>query len=490
MDICADFVIDLTQDNAEDIIVISDSDEDEPGHSQEVVHNHSVTGEEAPAGQALLHASHNGKSSSEVNLEGQPVLTGDRHGQGTVIDKQSEPFTDNHVGQWPVFSNIYKGLNRRDVLNIIVGNQINFDLVCKSVPTNVRKNATFVVDTTSINVRDLSADDNGIWRGGHSCPQTYVTVTTADGVVKTVKTVPKNQSTSSNTYLYMRHYSIHAESSFKRIIHKVYNNERKLLPLVVIQYYFDDGIEKEISLPNHGNQKKAGAPFYRTKPSTLQNIREKCLTLPPKKVISSCTEDVGGVMGCKSVGDIPRDRRQVYNAKKNITNACKSKRGRAPTMSGDYGKLFTMAAENDFLRSVQFNPQLQTFSATNQQLCDLKRYCGSDNYKCILGIDPTFRLGEFYTTVTTFPHPMFVIKGTDNHPTMLGPIMTHMGRKQIDYDFFCNSLKTFGIDRVVAWGTDGETALINSFENAYPTVSGTSVHLRCFAHVEDDLKKN
>jgi len=59
----------------------------------------------------------------------------------------------------------------------------------------------------------------------------------------------------------------------------------------------------------------------------------------------------------------------------------------------------------------------------NLSLNDLERFCTKE--KCtVLSIDPTFNLGDFYVTVTTYHHLMLENSG-GSHPVILGPIFVH-----------------------------------------------------------------
>lgn len=74
------------------------------------------------------------------------------------------------------------------------------------------------------------------------------------------------------------------------------------------------------------------------------------------------------------------------------------------------------------------------FLANQQQLHDVKNFCGSATKCCILGFDPTFTLGQFYVTFTTFRHPVFVNKATGQHPLVPRPGMIHTSRETADYE--------------------------------------------------------
>ena len=72
---------------------------------------------------------------------------------------------------------------------------------------------------------------------------------------------------------------------------------------------------------------------------------------------------------------------------------------------------------------------------SEQQLSDLTRFC-SDPYEfCILGIDPTFNLGDFSINPTAYRH--LLVKNTaGNSPLMLGPLPVHYHKEFCNYNYF------------------------------------------------------
>jgi len=83
-----------------------------------------------------------------------------------------------------------------------------------------------------------------------------------------------------------------------------------------VQYGFDRK-EHPIDIKPHGNTKKRDTSFKRTKPSTLKLVKKGVEeNKRPLKVLRDVENIQGGVMNAKSGCDLPRDRRQIYNAKK------------------------------------------------------------------------------------------------------------------------------------------------------------------------------
>ena len=64
------------------------------------------------------------------------------------------------------------------------------------------------------------------------------------------------------------------------------------------------------------------------------------------------------------------------------------------------------------------------FLANLRQLKDVERFCTQPQSFSVLGVDPTFNIGNFYVTVTKYRHLMlYTNKGV--HQVMIGPILIH-----------------------------------------------------------------
>ena len=109
----------------------------------------------------------------------------------------------------------------------------------------------------------------------------------------------------------------------------------------------------------------------------------------------------------------------------------------------------------------------------------------------ILSIDPTYNLGQFYVTPTTYPHLMLEDVITRKHPSTLGPILVHHRVNFSAFHYFSSSLTGLNKDirGLRAFGTDGQEPLIDAFSHSFPS----AVQLRCFIHfkrnVSDKLRE-
>ena len=73
-------------------------------------------------------------------------------------------------------------------------------------------------------------------------------------------------------------------------------------------------------------------------------------------------------------------------------------------------------APEAFVRIVNAAPFPMMVLAFDWTLDDLVRFCTNASEFCVLGFDPTFNLGPFDVTVTTYRH-MLLQKKTDFPPT-------------------------------------------------------------------------
>lgn len=351
----------------------------------------------------------------------------------------------------------------------------------------------------------MTADDNGVYTK-HSSPCEIVRAVFWDnGAVESLKTAhPGESSVDGKIYKVRRQYSWHHTSKdFCRIISKV-ESDGVLARYAVVQYKAPQNASL-ISLKAHGNSNKKSEPYYSTKPSVLRKAKAAAqASETPKHIVIAIEQEAGGVVNVSSPADIIRKREQVYNACRNVEGRKKSQNTGQPRRP-DFVKLMNLMQHDDFLRDVSFGAKSKrgekfmapnTFAMTDNQMTWIKRYCSGEKPKSQTGIDMTYNMGPFYVTTLTFPHPMFVYRNKpDKHPITLAAMMTSVTKEREDYENLASSLYRKGI-RSLTYGTDGEFALDQGFENVFPISSSSdfateatnNIHLRCFTHVEADIK--
>ena len=144
----------------------------------------------------------------------------------------------------------------------------------------------------------------------------------------------------------------------------------------------------------------------------------------------------------------------------------------------------TSLSTDAFVRSVEAAPEPMCVVATDQQLCDLERFClGTPT--SVLSVDPTFNLGPFYVTPITY-HNLLLKTKNGNHPIMLGPVLIHQTKQFRPFHYFASTLIRLNpkLVNVKAFGTDGEPELIKAFSVCFPNAA----HLRCMNHMRQNVK--
>ena len=128
-----------------------------------------------------------------------------------------------------------------------------------------------------------------------------------------------------------------------------------------MQYGFDRK-EHPTDVKPHGNTTKRDTAFKRTKPSILKLVKQGVKeNKRPLKVLRDIENIQGGVMKVKSGCELPRDRRQIYNAKK-AHKAC-AKGASVPDYKHDtLAQVMQMCKDtssstNAFVRSVEAAPE-------------------------------------------------------------------------------------------------------------------------------------
>jgi len=120
--------------------------------------------------------------------------------------------------------------------------------------------------------------------------------------------------------------------------------------------------------------------------------------------------------------------------------------------------------------------------AMDYTLDNLVRFCTNSHHFSILGVDPTFNLGKFDVTVTTYRHLLLEPYGTPcgKLPTMIGPMFIHVQKDFGAYHFFTSTLvgQRRELCHLRAFATDGEQVLENALSSTFPA----SQHVRCFLH--------
>ena len=212
----------------------------------------------------------------------------------------------------------------------------------------------------------------------------------------------------------------------------------------------------------------------------------------PVRTMEVIDGEVGDIVGQSSSGSRLRNLAQVSTARRQLkldgnlgdTNHLKSNAKLAEVM--EMCKRGHGSNNEPFVRCVQAAPEPMCILATNRQLDEMVRNCTDPSHFVSLGVDPTFKLGEFYVTPIVFPLRMLVTKPNGNSPIYLGPMLVHQTQQFSAYNFFASQLVGLRkeLSNIRAIGTDGEAPLYDAFSGTF----SNAINLRCFSHFKKNIK--
>ena len=233
----------------------------------------------------------------------------------------------------------------------------------------------------------------------------------------------------------------------------------------------------------HGNS-KTKKPFFPTLPSTKLEIESQSKSSGPKTTLSLVSEKLGGVVDADSPCELPRNERQVSYIKSKSTSS-------NVLLADQVFAIMQSAKQEDvigkFVRETRPSPEPAFVLARDRQLDDLVRFCTVADDFSILTVDPTFNLGDFDVTPTTYRHCLLESARSGNSPVLIGPTMIHYRKTFHTYLFFASTL--IGLRQELqglrAFGTDGEKALVDAFSHEFRY----AMHLTCFNHFRQNVKR-
>ena len=238
----------------------------------------------------------------------------------------------------------------------------------------------------------------------------------------------------------------------------------------------------------HGNDKTGKKPFFPTLPSTKKDIESEPGSHGPKRVLATVSQKLGGIQHALSPCELPRNERQVMYIHSKTKSS--SHGGVNDPCADQVFAMMQSAKVSDglghFVRETRPSPEPAFVLARDRQLDDLVRFCAIPESFSVLTVDPTFNLGEFDVTPTTYRHGLLISPRFGKSPIMIGPIMIHYRKTFHTYLFFASTL--VGLRRELAglraFGTDGEKALVDAFLHEFHYAS----HLTCFIHCRRNIK--
>jgi len=211
----------------------------------------------------------------------------------------------------------------------------------------------------------------------------------------------------------------------------------------------------------------------------LQALKTSVKSVTPKEAVEKVSKEKGGEMSARSAGSLPRNRQQAYNTSK---------------QQKPEDHLYNLIVESQnlernkdkFIQEVKLAPEPSVIMAMDYQLADIEAFCTNPDHHCVFGIDPTFDLGKFNLTVTTYKQ-LQLVKPNGEPPTFVGPLFVHYRKTFSCYNSFASGLTGLnkGLASILAFGTDGEDPLIEAFSQQ----CRFATHLTCFTHSRENIKR-
>jgi hypothetical protein len=299
--------------------------------------------------------------------------------------------------------------------------------VCTQQPSNISASMSFVVDLEMLeDARDLTADDMGAYRL-HGSPLEYVYVTFENGRIKRIECNRQSQlppeeverlglSDAVVLILERKYGTCKASPDLRRMTAelKVVDTKRTAHFIThkycLVQYTFKEN-DHEVCVIPHGNAKNTNRPYKKTKASVKRNLEDTLqkTNLPPARAVSQVDSNQGGYMLATSSSDLCRDRKQAWNINHKVKNTASSfeplQFGKKDDLAEVMKRCKSERKGEEFVREVVGAPEPRCVLANKRQINDLITFCCADRpNNCVLGVDPTFNLGEFYVTFTVYRH--------------------------------------------------------------------------------------
>jgi hypothetical protein len=94
-----------------------------------------------------------------------------------------------------------------------------------------------------------------------------------------------------------------------------------------------------------------------------------------------------------------------------------------------------------------------------------------------LGVDTTFNVGDFLTTITTYRHLLLLDRKTRESPVLIGPVLLHQSKTKRSY-LSLSSQISFETPSVSVFRTDGDKHLYEALQLSI----SKGQHLLCDVH--------
>ena len=349
--------------------------------------------------------------------------------------------------------------------------------MCTKRPNGVQENAYFVIDRFQLkNAEDWLVTDVGSFQNlGASARVFHI----ENGQVVHSEQIRGKKSSqlerNEGEYLVRNVYYKHKKyKDFLRTATTISDHTGDELQLGLVEYHFTG---TEHSASPHKNP-RTGKSFVPTALSTRKAILEKAKSHKgPSSIFDESVENTGGILHYDVMADMPRDIKQVKNARQNL----KEKEDK-----DQFASLLDLSRQEPAVRNLQWTPSPRVVFCTDEQLMEIVEECCSVGSKSVLSIDTTYNVGDYYVTSTTYQSSKLVHSRTGKPAILLGPAMFHVRRAEKDFKYFCYALLEIneGFEGVSFVGGDRDKA-----QQGFMKPLKRSIFLPCKKHVEDDISR-
>ncbi|XP_066288417.1 uncharacterized protein [Branchiostoma lanceolatum] len=371
-----------------------------------------------------------------------------------------------HGGITAIFHGRKTAVTNLEVLDLLSSQERTTHCTNTQV-TQISCNASFLIDISAkskVKSVDAHVDAMGGWQ--HVCTK-------------------KKEYSVKGITLKRISYCCNSEKTLKKAVVRAIHVSGEELPYVFVQYRFL-GEPCQINRKPHGNSKQnATRPYVRCNPSTIEMFKNKKEVDPiagPSKICYEVTKAVGSSTGVDTPCKLPRGRKQVTD----IIRKSKDMQVDDPV----YRALSFMqeeGPEDRFFQNIIKSPCSSIQILYNaRQINDISTFCTIEN-PAILGADITFKCGPFWVLATSYTHSNLLVKGTNVSPTMIGPMALVQDKNKESYLPLFQKIvseKPELRNTLRAFGTDGETNLIESLKDTFPNAKG----YRCTIHLWKNIK--
>ena len=223
---------------------------------------------------------------------------------------------------------------------------------------------------------------------------------------------------------------------------------------------------------------RSGKQFVPTAPSTKAKLlKEASGRKGPSRIFDEVSEAADGVLDCEQSADLPRDRKQVVNARQ---------RAQTKVHEDEFASLLDLSRNDHAVRNLQWTPSPRVVYFLDEQVDDIQRECCRPESTSILSIDTTFNVGNFYVTTTLYQSEKVVSKTTGKAAHLPGPAMFHTTKTQRDYLYFVHTLleSNYALERIAYLGGDRDKG-----QSFFLKLLKGCTFLPCKKHVEDDIAR-